>query len=236
MRRLARKILAHYGYSISRRPQGIGADPFADMSKLVGTPRPLIFDVGANVGQSVQFFRSWFPKAEIHSFEPSPTTFELLKHNVSGDRGARVWNYGLGSQNAELEFLENSLPECSSFLPPGQSAWGAVMQKTVVPVRTVDDFCAEHRIEKIDILKIDTQGYELEVLKGAERMCRAGVVSLVFCEMLIAEIYAGAASFGQLFDFLLSQGFLLVSFYDISYDKGLAGWMDGLFIHRLRVQ
>jgi FkbM family methyltransferase len=235
MRRLVRKILAHYGYSILRRPRGIGGDPFADMANFVGTASPVVFDVGANVGQSIQFFRSWFPDAQIHSFEPSPATFQVLKSRAAADSGVRVWNCGMGSRNAEMEFLENSLPECSSFFPLGENGWGTVERKTVVPVRTVDDFCAEHKIAKIDILKTDTQGYELEVLKGAGRMCQSGAVGLVFCEMIIAEQYAGAASFGKLFDFLVSQGFLLVSFYDISYDKGLAAWTDGLFIHRARL-
>jgi hypothetical protein len=50
--------------------------------------------------------------------------------------------------------------------------------------------------------------------------------------MIIADLYAGMPSFGQLFDFLVNHGFSLVSFYDISYDRGLAAWTDGLFIHR----
>jgi FkbM family methyltransferase len=234
-RRLVRKVFARFGFSIDRRPLGVGADPFADMVSLSKTDRPVIFDVGANIGQSITWFRSYFKNAEMHSFEPSPTTFSQLQRNAPRDGRVRLWNCALGSRNAELEFLENTLPECSSFLPPGPSAWGSVARKTVVPVHTLDDFCAHHNIEKIDILKTDTQGYEIEVFRGCDEMFRSGAVGLIFCEMLFANQYEGAPSFGQLYDFLVSKGFLLVSFYDISYEKGLAAWTDGLFIHESRV-
>jgi len=233
--KLGRKIFASLGYSISAQPGGIGGNAFADMASLIKSDRPIIFDVGANTGQSVENFRTWFKNAEIHSFEPSPTTFQILKRNVESDIRVRPWNFALGACNSELEFNENAISECSSFLSLGQSGSGSVIRKIAVPVRTVDDFCAEHRIEKVDILKTDTQGYELEVFKGAQKMFRSGAVDLVFCEMVIAELYAGAPSFGQLYDFLVGWGFRLVSFYSISYEKGLASWTDGVFIHNSRL-
>jgi FkbM family methyltransferase len=233
--KLVRRIFANFGYTISPQPQGIGGNAFADMATLLKADRPVIFDVGANTGQSIENFRLWFQNAEIHSFEPSPATFQILQRNVESDGRIRPWNYALGAHKAEAEFLENTISECSSFLPLGESGWGSVASKINVPVHTVDDFCAEHGIEKINILKTDTQGYELEVFKGADRMFRRGAIDLVFCEMAIAEQYAGAPSFGQLYDFLVSQDFRLVSFYSIFYEKGLAAWTDGLFIHRSRL-
>jgi len=233
--KLVRRIFASFGYSISPQPQGIGGNAFADMASLVRTDHPVIFDVGANAGQSIENFRLWFKDAEIHSFEPSPATFQLLQRNVASDARIRPWNYALGAHQEDAEFLENTLPECSSFLPLGESGWGSVARKIKVPVRTVDDFCTEHGIGRINILKTDTQGYELEVFKGADRMFRQGAVDLVFCEMAIAEQYAGAPSFGQLYDYLVSQDFRLVSFYSIFYEQSLAAWTDGLFIHRSRL-
>ena len=78
-RRAIRAMLGKLGYAISRTEGGLGGDPFADMHVLIGQDEPLILDVGANVGQSIEAFRSWFPDAHIHSFEPSPATFARLK-------------------------------------------------------------------------------------------------------------------------------------------------------------
>jgi FkbM family methyltransferase len=230
--RSVRKILAKFGYSISRVQDGIGGDAFFDMASVVGPESPVIFDVGANIGQTVSKFRATFPQAAIHSFEPSPRTFRALEKNVSHLSNVWAWNCALGAAAGQMPLLENQLPEWSSLLPLGESGWGSVERETLVDVRTIDEFCVEKGIRKIDILKSDTQGYDFEVLKGAEQMLRTGAISLVYCEIIFSELYKNIAPFGQMYDFLIDRGFRLVSFYDVAYDKGLASWSDGLFIHK----
>jgi len=231
-RKLARRLLARYGYRISYAPDGVGGNPFMDMSRLLGHAHPLILDVGANTGQSVERFRSTFPKAVIHSFEPSPSVFQTLTHNTAGLSNVHLWNCALGASTTSLDLLENSMSEWTSFLPPGGSAWGQVVRKTVVPVRTLDDFCLEHSIERVDILKSDTQGYDMEVLKGARGMFARNAVVCIYCELIFSELYAGMPSFGDVCNFLDQSGFVLVSLYDIAYENGLAAWTDGLFVNR----
>ena len=230
-RSLARRALARYGYRITYAPDGLGGSPFLDLQRLIGHDHPLVFDVGANIGQSIERFRLTFPRAEIYSFEPSPATFETLTRNTESLPGVHRWNGALGAQSGQLELLENSMSEWSSFLPPGGSGWGTVARKTAVPVSTVDAFCREHGISTIDILKSDTQGYDMEVFKGAQEMFSRNAVTFVYCEMIFSDLYEGMPSFGQLFDFLTGAGFSLVSFYDIAYEHGLAAWTDGLFVN-----
>lgn len=231
-RRLTRRVLAAFGFRIDRVRDGIGGNAFADLRLLVGHDHPLVFDAGANTGQSIQSVRSYFSNAEVHSFEPSPSVFEKLKANTSGFRNVYLHNCGLGSSNGTLELLENRSNEWTSFLVPGRSGVGTVSQKTMVPVRTIDDFCREHEINRIDILKSDTQGYDLEVFKGAERMFGRNAVRLIYCELIFSDYYEGMPPFGELYNFLISHGFQLVTFYGINYHNGLAGWSDGLFVHR----
>jgi FkbM family methyltransferase len=231
-RRSVRRVFHKLGYHISHF-DGVGGDPFRDMASFVHEEPPLIFDVGANVGQSIENFRSAFKKEiQIHAFEPSPTTFKQLKKNASQISNVHLWNCALGSSAQQLKLLENSKPEWSSFLPISAFARGSVVRETLVPMQTLDGFCQEHGISKIDILKTDTQGYELEVFKGAERTITEGRIGVLFCEVIFSDMYKGLPNFSQVFDFLTNHDFLLVSFYDIFHEKRLASWTDGLFVHK----
>ena len=231
-RKFARRWLARRGYRITHAPEGVGGNPFFDMRSLVTSDRMVVLDVGANVGQSVERFRSWFPEATVHSFEPSPSTFSELTRNTARYPNVHRWNCALGARQAELELRENTLSEWSSFLPPGSTGWGEVVRTTTVPVTTVDEFCRQNSIEKIDVLKSDTQGYDLEVFKGAGEMFSRNAVTCIYCEIIFSDLYAGVPSFGELYDFLTRSGFVLVSFYDLVYENGIAAWTDGLFVNK----
>ncbi len=230
--RVIRRVMRRLGYSISRVEGGLGGSPFDDMALFLPDDRPLIFDVGANVGQSIRNFRARFRQARIHSFEPSPSTFATLKGNAGGLNAVSLWNCALGATPGQLTLIENTMPEWSSFLPPGKCAYGRIARETQVPVTTVDSFCAEQGITAIDVLKSDTQGYEFEVFQGAGGMFRRNAIRMIYCELIFSELYKNMPSFGRLYDYLTGHGFLLVSFYSIAYEKRLAGWTDGLFVHR----
>jgi FkbM family methyltransferase len=220
------------GYSIARVEGGLGGEPFGDMAYFLPDDRPLVFDVGANVGQSIRNFRISFRNAQIHSFEPSPSSFKLLKSNAGRFPNVHLWNLALGAAAGQLPLLENTMSEWTSFLPLSNSSRGSVTQQTQVPITTIDNFCQEHGINHVDILKSDTQGYELEVFKGAQQMFSKSAVRLVYCELIFSDLYKNMPSFGQVYDYLTSRGFLLVSFYSIAYEKRLASWTDGLFVHK----
>jgi FkbM family methyltransferase len=194
--------------------------------------RPLLFDVGANVGQTVRGFRAHFPKCIVHSFEPSPSTFETLRREAASLRDVHVWNCALGSAPGHLTLLENAKSTMSSFLPLSEFGWGTVTKETSVEVKTVDQFCQDEHIEQIDILKSDTQGFELEVFKGAEQMMRAAKIRLVYFEVIFSDMYKGLPSFAEQYEFLTSRDYLLVSLYEFRYQKQLASWTDALFVHR----
>lgn len=230
--RLIRDLFRKLGYKITHSPDGIGGEPFGDMACLLGKRDPLVFDVGANVGQSITSFLSIFPDATIHSFEPSPAIFATLRKNAAGRRNVHLWNCAMGSKSGELTLLENDLPEWTSFFQVGEFGWGTVKKETPVPVQTVDEFCGKNGISQIDVLKSDTQGFELEVFKGAGRMLAEGNIKSVYCELVFSDMYKNMPTFCEVFDFLVKKDFLLVSFYDIAYERRLASWTDGLFIHR----
>lgn len=233
MRRILRNLLRHVGYDLVRyHPDRLGVDWMEDVTHLSRSPTPLIFDVGANVGQSINNFRRRFRSCTVHSFEPSPDTFHLLSDRYSKVPGVHLWNTAVGSESTELTLNENTVSEMSSLLPLGKQGWGSVQKGTTVPVLTIDSFCINHSIEMIDILKIDTQGFDFEVLKGSRNMIQSGRVGLICIEMIFNDMYNGLPPPCEILEFLREIGCDLVSFYPFHHQQSVASWADALFVHR----
>jgi len=102
----------------------------------------------------------------------------------------------------------------------------------LVEVKTIDQFCQDENIERIDLLKSDTQGFDLEVFKGADRTIRENKIGLIYLEIIFSDMYKNIPSLSHIYDFLISRDFHLVSFYEIHYQKQLAGWTDALFVQK----
>ncbi len=232
MKKIIRRLLNSFGVDFSRYdPNRIGKDVLRGISKFLPTDSPVVFDVGANVGQSVKKFRSVFPRCIVHSFEPSPSTFGVLKNELLAFENVHLCNCALGATPGKLPFFENTFSDMSSFLPLGASGWGTIAQETLVDVQTVDEFCKTKNVSRIDVLKLDTQGYDLEVLRGAENMLTHSNVGLVYLEIIFPGMYEELPSFSDIYQFLASKGFRLVSFYDFHYQNQLVSWTDALFLH-----
>ena len=227
-----RNRLRKTGFDIIHYKDTLGRFILDDIGKYIKFGNPLIFDVGANTGQSVKGFIEKFPDATIHSFEPSAETFEILRQNVSTNKNVNIWNFGLGSANEEKRFFENNNSDMSSFLALGEFGWGKIIKETVIPIMTIDQFCLDHQITKIDLLKIDTQGYDFEVIKGAEKMISENKVGLLYFEIIFSSQYEGLPPFSQIMSFLENHNFCLVTLYPFAYQKKLASWTNGLFIHK----
>jgi FkbM family methyltransferase len=183
------------------------------------------------VGQSVQTFKDLLPSCALHSFEPSPAAFRELSAVAKGFQNVQVRNVGLAAEPGELELMENSSSVMNSFLPTGRDGWGDIVNRVKVPVTTIDAYCEAERIEQVSLAKIDTQGFDVQVLRGAERVMRAGRVKLVLIEITFSEMYRAGASPDQVYALLRGYGFRLVSFYELQYRHNLADWCDALFCH-----
>ena len=200
------------------------------MRKLAGTASPLVFDVGANRGQSIERFRRAFQRPVIHAFEPGREAFAELQRRYAGTSGVILNNTALGSRPESRTFLDNDHDDMSSFLEPSVTAWGEIKSRYPVDVITLDDYCDSHSIDRIDLLKIDTQGFDLQVLEGAQRMMRKAAIHMVFTEVIFSEMYKGLPRFDETYAFFADRGYTLVSFYDFYYQHDRASWTDALFI------
>jgi FkbM family methyltransferase len=229
VRRLGKKLLRKAGIDIRFIPE-LGFDAYDDMRKLAGGERPLVFDVGANRGQTIERLRKTFARPVIHAFEPGRDTFAELSRRMAGIPDLHLNNVALGERAESRTFFDTDPPDMSSLLEQSVDAWGRIKGKYPVDVTTVDDYCAVHGIERIDILKSDTQGFDLDVLKGARRTIEGRAIRLIFMEITFSDMYKGSPRFDEIYAFLAERRFALVSFYDFYYQHGRAGWTDALFV------
>jgi FkbM family methyltransferase len=165
------------------------------------------------------------------AFEPNRMAFDELRQRCFGIEGVHLNNFGLGAEVGTLELLENTCSELSSFLEPTVECGGEIARRSRVEVRTVDDYCAKNGISCIDILKSDTQGFDLQVLKGAKHLLMRQRIHLVYMEITFCEMYKNSPKLSEIYGFLMDHGFSLVSFYKFYYQNWRAGWTDALFIN-----
>ncbi len=140
-----------------------------------------LFDVGANVGLYTKLLLDFFgDTATIHSFEPSARTFEKLKGNLSGDR-VKPFNFGFGETDSKITLYSNQEGSTlASVYPRNLEHAGIAMGETEeITLRSIDSFCTEYGIHHIDFLKIDVEGHEISVLKGAETLLKQGNIHFI---------------------------------------------------------
>jgi FkbM family methyltransferase len=182
---LLKKIALSRGYIVSQS-QRLGLDLFQDISRLSaawGTPVSTVFDVGANRGQTALELLTHCPTAHIFSFEPHPNTFAQLLTTIGTRPNFTATNTALGATPGTLPMTIYDL-DCVNTLRPGFHATGRFQatDSIDVPVTTLDLFCATHAIATIDLLKIDTEGFDLMVLHGARDLLARRSITFVYVE------------------------------------------------------
>jgi FkbM family methyltransferase len=231
LKRLVAACFEKLGFDLRRLPDAIERDPFLYIKAALHDARPpVIFDVGANVGQSTIRFRRLWPQADIHAFEPGRTTFAELQRRTAGMERLVLNQTALGASPGACELQENSLGDMSSLLPPSGDSWGTIVDRYAVPVTTVDLYAAERSLSRIDILKIDTQGFDLQVLRGARTSLERHLVRFVLLELIFADLYQGQARVDEVFRCLLDHRMQLVGIYDFHSVQQRAGWADALWV------
>jgi len=197
---------------------------------------PIIFDVGANEGQSIERFKSIFPKSIIHSFEPIKECYEKII-KIYDKKNIFINNYALGDKDCERFFYINKNTYTSSFFKINNKYKELVNSDRInmsvkKKISTIDGYLALHKIKKIDILKIDTQGYELNILKGAKKSLKNKIKFIEF-ELILADYYKKKVKFYEIDKLLSENNFILYDMGNISYDKNKQlVWFDLLYLKK----
>ncbi|MGQ0584896.1 MAG: FkbM family methyltransferase [Reyranella sp.] len=173
----------------------------------------VIFDVGANIGQTATVLVRHAPDAEIYCFEPGQGPFRALQAKFQNRKNMHLLNVALGShpQKLALQVSENS--ELNTLVPRAGADAANATQMT--EVTTVDDVVAAHGISHLDLLKIDVQGWEMEVMRGAANLVANQNLIFVFAEVAFKSTETEMQQFGELHAHLEKSGFVLCGFYDL---------------------
>jgi FkbM family methyltransferase len=129
-------------------------------------------DVGANIGLTSIFMTKCAPNVEVIAFDPAPNTIPFLTQNVWANAAGmiKVEPVGLGAKPGLVPFVQLPNFSAGSHIVGNKAEHpGAVSQKSIwVKISTLDSYCESEKIAKVDLIKIDAEGYELNVLAGAK--------------------------------------------------------------------
>tara|TARA_B100002051_G_C16663109_1_gene600218 strand:+ start:107 stop:832 length:726 start_codon:yes stop_codon:yes gene_type:complete len=194
----------------------------------------VLIDVGAHNGETVKLFRSNFKINKIYSFEASLNNFKILEKNIEKfklNNFVNIYNLAIG-QKDEKGFLNETIESSSSTInsinlksnyfkrklkilniKPNENFY----QKTPIKIITLDHFISSNEISKIDILKIDTEGYELSVLKGVK--LNYNIIKYVYFEHHYDDMIIKNYKFSDINNVLNLYGFKKVAKYKMIFRK-----------------
>lgn len=168
----------------------------------------IMFDVGANVGNYAKKLKNKFSNAVIYAFEPNPNTFEILNRNLAYIN-INCYQVGLSSTCSKHKIY--------TYVCDKHSEHTSVYKNVLLDLHkanelveiefkntTIDEFCQANKVERIDFIKIDTEGHEMEILKGASKMISEAKISVIQFEFNEMNV--------------ISRVFLK-DFYELLYDR-----------------
>ena len=218
---------------------------------LIKNTHPIIFDVGANVGSTLGEFKEWYPNSTVHCFEPQEECWESLEKQAS----QYTTNEAIINKRAAGSVSNVSATFYSHDITSGQSGFNKINTKSLdsvdlnklsdseaiqkyeetlnhereVEIIRSDDYMDSSGIEHVDLLKIDTQGYEEECLKGIEN--EFNKIKIILTEIMFYDLYTKSLSFYDLEKYLIPNNFKI---YDISHISknpmnGRLDWVDAIY-------
>jgi FkbM family methyltransferase len=230
-----RELLWKYGYDVCAFEPG--THPLAREREIFRSYAiDVVFDVGANTGQFASHIRHDIGfKGKIISFEPLGSAFETLKRNASGDNLWHVYNFGLGDSGTKtrIHVAANSVSSSLLTMLPShlKAAPGSQFVKTEeVQIKTLDSILSTLCSKDDSIyLKLDTQGFESKVLRGARKSL--SWIDTIQLEMSLVPLYESEWPFDRMYKFLVAKGYDLVSIVPVYFGSipGQILQVDGVF-------
>jgi FkbM family methyltransferase len=196
-----------------------------------------VIDIGANEGQFAQFIRKSGFKGELHSFEPLDEAYSKISKLASTDKNWSVYQAAVGNTCGETEINVSENSVSSSILEMNASHLKLAPQsrytkKQKIEIKTLDSLKETLQLKKGNIfLKIDTQGFEKNVLLGAENVLEN--INTIQLELSLLPLYNGEELFFDISKYLYDRNYFLVKIIPGIYDKTSRETLqfDGIF-HR----
>ena len=226
------------------------------LKMLIRNEKPTIIDIGANVGNTVDEFKKWWPESIIHCFEPQQECWTELEMRATNHPNGKVFinKCAVGNINKNETFFSHQinsgisgfnkininsndsvyLNKIKEESAEELNAYKEILNhERVVEVQRIDNYInsTEKFPNIIDLVKIDTQGFEPEVLDGFGSKLNS--VKVIITELMFYDYYDRSLSFSDIEKYLLPYGFRL---YDISHIaknpmNGRTDWVDVIYVN-----
>jgi len=159
-----------------------------------GLAAPTIVDVGANEGEFSAATRGAAAGAHVYAVEPNPPTFARLNARFEGDTKVTPLPCALAATRGEARLYDRDptgSPHASLHADTFTHVHPAPAESVSVPTRTLDDLAQTHRLQRIHLLKLDTEGGERAALAGAQGLLAAGRIEAVLLEFNAHNLLSG---------------------------------------------
>lgn len=205
-----------------------------DIQTIINKPDPVIVDGGANIGDMTHHYQNLFADPQISAFEPIPALVKHLEKRFADDSQVTIYPYALGATNQEVEFNVNNFDATSSILNASSHNMGLcgemvdLKEKISVPMVRLDS--VRDVSKRIDFVKLDLQGYELEALKGFGDILANTHIILTEVEFL--PLYDDQPLFADIDLFMRQADFNLFNLYNLyTHEDGQLYVADALYIN-----
>lgn len=239
MKRIIKKILHNFNIIVMKRPSRVYLpedDSYRIAAEQCGQMEPVIIDGGAYMGAAVVAFSRFFSQAEFHCFEPDPLLANELTKIFTGKANVYIVKAALGELSGKAAFNINASRPTNSLLPvsealqPDLRGLCRAVEQVEVDVTSIDGYCEAHGLKRVDIIKLDLQGYDYNALLGAKSTLRGTHVVLV--EVLFVEIYKSCNLFPDILRLMSKYGFTLFTLCGLRYgNDGELLWADAIFVN-----
>ena len=202
-----------------------------DLRIVVGTETPVIFDVGGNTGQSVMRFGEIWQSPTVISFEPDLISAEILERSGPGRPHHLVVRSALTDSEGFVTLYRYPQSDLNSiYQRRSDSVFGEpAIDQTEVPCTTIDSYCQEHEIRRIDLLKIDVEGAETLVITGGTKTLQSDVVSNLLVEVTFGDLFQHRPKPLELFALMEEFGYYLTGIYHQHVRGNRLNWADVLW-------
>ena len=240
VKKYIKRIFSYLGFEIINKKLIEQADdPYFVLSKILKEyDVKTIIDAGASIGSTSLNLANLFPQACVHAVEPYPPFFEKLSKISKNQKRVKPHQLAFAEKNGITHLQINKSEGTNSLLkyhPNSTAVFGNHLEKKgeiEVKSLTIDHFIQSQLIDRVDILKLDLQGYELLAIEGCSQSLQLGKIKVILCEIIIDKLYENQPVCTTILDKLVKEfNFKLFNFFQPHYHHGKLIQFDALFIH-----
>ena len=200
----------------------------------------IAFDIGAHEGETLEYFQKIKSINKIYSFEPQIKIYKKLYKKFNSNNKIILNNLALSNNIEDKVFFINALSSTSSFsLLDDTSLWlkiknmilnekDSIKESITLKTSTIDHYVNEHNIDKIDLLKIDTEGHEFEVLMGAQNIINKNKVKYILIELHSSKMYKNYSKI-KIEEFLKINNFIILKSFKFPFHT----FVDNLYEYKI---